>query len=53
MIAYSMPLWTILEKWPAPTGPACTNPSSDGGLRLSKAGCTLAMSSVLPPAINA
>jgi hypothetical protein len=23
MIPYSMPLWTILTKWPAPLGPQC------------------------------
>ena len=40
-MAYSMPLWTILEKWPAPTRPACTKPDSpvrtqrvEGGLHL-------------------
>ena len=24
---YSMPLWTILTKWPAPDGPTCPQPS--------------------------
>ena len=35
-----MPLWTILAKWPAPTGPAWTNPSSrgPGGRSVSKIG---------------
>ncbi len=23
MIPYSMPLWTIFTKWPAPGGPQC------------------------------
>ena len=23
MSAYSMPLWTIFTKWPAPSGPMC------------------------------
>ena len=52
-MAYSMPLWTILEKWPAPTRPAWTNPDSPSGFRASKAGWTLAMSSAVPPAISA
>ena len=30
MIPYSMPLWTIFTKWPAPTGPQCSQPSSSG-----------------------
>ena len=53
MIAYSMPLWTILEKWPAPTVPAWTEPKSPSGLSASKAGCTLATSSSEPPYIRA
>ena len=52
-MAYSMPLWTILEKWPAPTLPACTNPNSPSGLSASKAGWTLATSSSEPPYIRA
>ena len=39
---YSMPLWTILAKWPAPTGPACTKPDSPSGLSASKIGCAFA-----------
>ena len=53
MMAYSMPLWTILEKCPAPTFPACTAPKSPSGLRVSKAACTLAMSAASPPYIRA
>ena len=30
MSPYSMPLWTIFVKWPAPAGPACTKPPSGG-----------------------
>ena len=41
-MAYSMPLWTIFEKCPAPTVPAWTKPNSPSGLRVSKTGCTLA-----------
>ena len=53
-MAYSMPLWTILAKWPAPGFlPACTKPHSPSGLRASKAGCTLATSSSEPPHIRA
>ncbi len=29
MMPYSMPLWTILTKWPLPTGPQCSQPSSE------------------------
>ena len=53
MTAYSMPLWTILEKCPAPTLPACTQPNSPSGLSASKIGWTVAMSSSAPPAISA
>ena len=42
---YSMPLWTILEKCPAPTLPAWTKPNSPSGLSVSKTGCALATSS--------
>ena len=52
MIPYSMPLWTILAKWPAPTLPACTKPPSDG-LSVSNAGCTFATDSSSPPTISA
>ena len=52
-MAYSMPLWTIFEKWPAPTLPACTAPNSPLGLRASKTGCTFAMCSASPPYISA
>ena len=53
-MAYSMPLWTILEKWPAPgLVPACTKPASPSGLSASKAGWTLATSSSEPPHISA
>ena len=27
---YSMPLWTIFTKWPAPAGPQCSHPCSSG-----------------------
>ena len=27
IIPYSMPLWTIFTKWPAPLGPQCSHPS--------------------------
>ena len=30
MIPYSMPLWTIFTKWPAPLGPQWSHPSSAG-----------------------
>ena len=30
MSAYSMPLWTIFTKWPAPGGPQCRYPISSG-----------------------
>ena len=53
MIAYSMPLWTIFEKCPAPTLPAWTDPNSPSGLRASKASWTLATSSASPPYIRA
>src|ERR671925_392271 len=45
---YSMPLWTIFVKWPAPTGPTCTKPPS--GARASKIGRTTATCSSSPPA---
>ncbi len=51
--AYSMPLWTILEKWPAPTLPACTQPNSPSGRSASKIGCTVSTCSASPPAISA
>ena len=41
MIPYSMPLWTIFAKWPAPTVPAWTNPDSPSGCSVSKIGCSL------------
>ncbi len=53
MMPYSMPLWTILEKWPAPTWPAWTKPNSPSGFSASKAGCTFAMSAASPPHISA
>ena len=28
MTPYSIPLWTILTKWPAPAGPQCRKPRS-------------------------
>ena len=53
-MAYSMPLWTILAKWPAPGFlPAWTKPNSPSGRSASKAGCTLATSSSEPPNISA
>src|SRR3954466_12126677 len=27
---YSIPLWTIFTKWPAPEGPQCSQPCSSG-----------------------
>ena len=30
MIPYSMPLWTIFTKWPAPLGPQWSQPCSAG-----------------------
>ena len=53
IMAYSMPLWTIFAKWPAPTLPACTAPNSPSGLRASKIGCTFATCSASPPYISA
>ncbi len=52
-MAYSMPLWTIFAKCPAPTLPACTEPKSPSGLRASNIGCTLATFSLSPPYISA
>ncbi len=52
-MAYSMPLWTILAKWPAPTLPAWTEPKSPSGLSASKIGWTFATFSSLPPYIRA
>src|ERR1039457_2615755 len=38
IIPYSMPLWTILTKCPAPLGPQCKNPNSEGaGIRVRPA----------------
>ena len=31
IIPYSMPLWIILAKWPAPLGPQCSQPRSASG----------------------
>ncbi len=53
IMAYSMPLWTILAKWPAPTLPAWTAPNSPSGLSASKTGWTLATCSASPPYISA
>jgi hypothetical protein len=53
IMPYSMPLWTIFEKWPAPTAPACTNPLSPSGLSASKIGITRATSASSPPTIRA
>ncbi len=49
-----MPLWTIFAKWPAPTGPACANPSSrtPSGRSASKIGMARSMCSGSPPAIR-
>lgn len=52
-MAYSMPLWTIFAKWPAPTLPACTEPKSPSGLRASNTGWTAATWSLSPPYISA
>ena len=52
MIPYSMPLWTILAKWPAPTLPACTKPNSPSGLSASKIGMTRFTSASSPPTIR-
>ena len=52
MMPYSMPLWTILVKCPAPTGPACTKPPV-GGFSESKIGWATATVSASPPTISA
>src|SRR5674476_608687 len=42
MRPYSMPLWTILTKWPAPAGPQCRYPCSavpGSPSRLAEPGC--------------
>ena len=38
MIPYSMPLWTIFTKWPAPGGPQCSQPASPGARSPSRPG---------------
>ncbi len=49
-----MPLCTIFEKCPAPTGPACAKPSSRGpsGRSASKIGMASSTCSGAPPAIS-
>jgi hypothetical protein len=49
-----MPLCTIFEKWPAPTGPAWAKPSSRGpsGRSASKTGMARSMCSGDPPAMR-
>ena len=50
---YSMPLCTIFEKWPAPTGPACTKPASPPGFNASNTGMRLSTAVLSPPAMSA
>src|SRR6185295_15910028 len=38
MTPYSIPLWTILTRWPAPFGPQCRYPCSDVPLAFSRPG---------------
>ena len=51
MSPYSMPLWTILVKWPVPTGPTWAKPPS-GGRRASNIGWAVATCSAVPPTIR-
>ena len=53
IMPYSMPLCTILAKWPPPTGPASTSPESPSGLSASKIGRARSKSSSLPPTMSA
>ena len=53
IMPYSMPLCTILAKWPPPTGPASTKPESPSGLSASKIGRAVSKSSLFPPTISA
>ena len=41
IIPYSMPLWIILTKWPAPPGPQCSQPASGAGARIFANGSTM------------
>ena len=52
IMPYSMPLWTILVKWPAPTGPACSQPVSGVGANTFRKGMRRVMSWSEPPAIR-
>ncbi len=49
IMPYSMPLWTIFTKWPAPTAPACTKPPPSSGVRESKTGRRRSTFSAPPP----
>ena len=49
-IPYSMPLWTIFTKWPAPDGPTWAYPSS--GANAVKIGSTTATAAGSPPTIR-
>ena len=47
---YSIPLWTIFTKWPAPGGPTCAYPSSGASAR--NAGSARATAAGSPPTIR-
>ena len=51
MAPYSMPLWTILTKWPEPGGPTCPQPLSGPGASVSSAGRSRSTASSSPPTI--
>jgi hypothetical protein len=44
IIPYSIPLWTIFTKWPAPLGPQCSQPCSAGAGSPSRPGVRSAAS---------
>ena len=49
IIPYSMPLWTIFTKWPAPAFPKWAQPF--GGASVSRTGRAIATASAGPPTI--
>ena len=50
IIPYSIPLWTIFTKWPAPDGPTCAWPP--GSVRSFTNGSICLYASASPPTIT-
>ena len=54
MSPYSMPLWTIFTKWPAPSGPTCVTQGPESVLAEidSSTGLSRSQASTVPPGMS-